>query len=350
MSVRTPDSPELAAVDVIPIDLNAALKEFLAQAGHTDALAVTRFDDACRIVTYGRQLETAGRIIQGWQFASVQQQGGRMLSELCRVTGTPRSIAYESIDYFRVFQVLPDIQSVRMLLDLGVTKVLALKHWSNEQLAALIEGKQVRGLNYVDALDLSVPEFVALAKPAEREEQLQRELDDSNAMVRGLEAQLAQLKRQFRAPESRLSPQYGAYRDETLYLTEKVQAEALRIASEGKRLLFDRDWREAPDAGDRQAAAAFAAQTLRGAFAPALAFLAELEQLYGEITTGGTPPGMRYTPEQADFVTAIRSAALESAELEQREARVIAMKRNGVRGRQPELAAPAKLAKRKANA
>jgi hypothetical protein len=178
----------IATLDSAPVrmlDLNEGLKRYLAATVPPTSLSAGTLAETIRTIETAKQMETAGRVVQGWQLASIKSMGAEAFTVVCARCRIPRSSAYELMDLFAQYQRLQDLEAIQGLVDMGAKKALALKQWSDDELATLARGDEARGLTYERAMEMS-PEQLRAWKSAEQ----QSHIDALEAKNKALELRL----------------------------------------------------------------------------------------------------------------------------------------------------------------
>jgi hypothetical protein len=149
---------QLVTLDATPVrmlDLNVGLKAYMEAVAPPTSLTAGTLADAAGVIENAKRLETTGRIIQGWQLASIKSMGAEAFSVICGRCRIPRSSAYEMMDLFAQYQRAKDLEVIQLLVDMGAKKTLALKQWTNDDLEALAHNKEARGLSYERVQELT---------------------------------------------------------------------------------------------------------------------------------------------------------------------------------------------------
>lgn len=147
--------------------VNGPVRTYLEQAF---ALVAQAGDDEAalwEISARGEQMEMAGRLIAGLANRELSKRvdTGRLKREV-HARGLSWANFFYSIQALESFEALPDQTSVALLSGLGWTKMRAILPWTQEERAALAQGKEVHGLTIDAAAEMPSREFEKLARRA----------------------------------------------------------------------------------------------------------------------------------------------------------------------------------------
>lgn len=320
--------------------LPAVVAEFLGDAGlPVSAAAFVDLSDLNILAERFRKADQADLALQLWRGANLaalkREHPGEYLQFLAQI-GMPRSTAHTLTSVFEKCCALRNADTLRAIAPLDASKRVELARWTPEEIDAFGAGREVRGVTLESASELNFKAFrEAIASGDAKISKLEKRLEDGQKVIEGLEQQLAKMRRQHGQPDPSMPPQLAALRDEATFLTEKMSESLARVAGECRRLLLDPSWRDKPDADARMAVASFAFHSLQGVIVVGAELLAEFEKIFSRAVTGTLAPGAQYSPDEIEHAKALRAAAQEVAQAEQRHARIKAMNDNGVKGVRP---------------
>ena len=177
--VRAPHNSPAAdqpVAELVSPSMPEQLRSYLQRVQLQYAALPDNIEEAWGLVARGLQMEATGRIIAGYHLKQLRESlPSQGFSAGLAERAIPRRSAYDAIDAYELFSALPSEESIRALAQIGITKVRALGFQSPEEYAEFAEGKQVRGLTYDQAVEMSSRELT------DHQRQWQAEHDDEVA-------------------------------------------------------------------------------------------------------------------------------------------------------------------------
>lgn len=286
VATRVATDSALATRVAKPLDLSKALRAYLDEVGRPSAAGIASLDDAEQVLRQHMDSEAASRVMQGWVLASVHAMGVESLRELATRVAMNRETMRQRVDYFRLFQEAPDLQSVRTCAHLEFSIAREVAKWPREDQLAFIGGKPVRGITAAEARSLTAREFVQATRDPDLVK-ASKKIATLEADKEGLQAEVKELKGALKHRYEVLKmPDFAAHaRQESVALSEQMMASVTAL----EELLTDQlASKEAmhtfPDWRDRAAGTMY--HSIRAAHARTQALLARMEEEFGEHVTG----------------------------------------------------------------
>ncbi|HVT35745.1 MAG TPA: hypothetical protein VHE37_09175 [Nevskiaceae bacterium] len=254
----------------------------------------------------GLQMEAAGQILAGRALIELREHlpQGAFSSGLADRNIARRS-AYNAIEAFEVFAELPNLDSVRALAQLGITKARALKHWSPDEHKAFASGKPVRGIQLDAAVELSSRDLVEQQRDWQLQNESQlRKLQSSNATletkVETLQNEITRLQRagSYVVAEEDLPDFARTVRQEALANTEQMAwcLDALQAAAEEH--LFAKGKSHPSEFKFKPIAAGTLYYSLAAIHARAQLLLKRIQDQFGDSATGMLTIDMQLSPAE----------------------------------------------------
>lgn len=269
------------------MDMPEAVRAYLDQTlGQVEQFSADP-DSLWKVGERGLQMETAGKIIAGRAFIALRDAllPGEFAAELAKRL-IPRPSAYKAIEVYELFAALPDLRVVQALAQLGITKAIAIKHWTKDEQLTLAAGKPVRGLTLETAVDLSTRDFAEAIRDPEQIKAAKK-IKTLEADKEGLEAQVKELKGALKHRYETLKmPDFAAHaRQESVALSEQMM---LGITALEELVTDHLGSKEAvhtfPEWRDRAAGTLY--HSLRAVHARTQQLLERIEEDYGAPVTG----------------------------------------------------------------
>lgn len=235
----------------------------------------------------GLQMETAGKIIAGRAFIALRDAlpPGEFAAELAKRL-IPRPSAYKAIEVYELFAALPDLRVVQALAQLGITKAMALKHWSRDEQLQLAAGKPVRGLTLEAAVDLSTRDFADAIRDPDLIK-ADKKIKTLEADKEGLQAEVKELKGALKHRYEVLKmPDFAAHaRQESVALSEQMMLSITALEDLVTDHLGGKEATQTyPEWRDRAAGTLY--HSVRAVHARTQQLLERLEEDFGPTVTG----------------------------------------------------------------
>lgn len=183
--VRTPRT----TLDELPEDLQYFLSGIDGQALEQ----LVSDDTAWQLAEAAQQLEARGAILRGYALDHLRRSLPPMkFSAGLAERHIARRTAYDAIDAFSLYKRFGELGVVPALAQLGVSKTLALKSWSDEQIREFADGEPVKGLTLDQVVDMSARDIQDHQR--EWQQDHDQELKKRDGAIATLQTQLETLK------------------------------------------------------------------------------------------------------------------------------------------------------------
>lgn len=301
---------QVAAVVQAPAQLPQPLENYLAASTAGRRLTeVSTEEDAWQMVSMGQQMEAQGAIVRGYAMRHLQRTLPPMkFSAALAERNIARRTAYGWMESFDLFARFGELGVVPELAQLGVTKAIALRSWTDEQIKGFAAGQAVNGLTLDQAAEMSTRELDELQRQWKTDND--DELRKANAKVADLETKLEternERKKLARASsyadsDEELPPFARAVRAESMVLTESIGFSIEHITAIADANLFA-EVKHPERFKFQPIAAGTMYYALASNAARILALLKRLEGEFGKAITGGLHLDHQLTPaELAEF-------------------------------------------------